>query len=259
MPMHDWTRVEAGIYHAFHGPWLQAVARVLNNGLLPDDYYALPEQVTAGVEPDVVTPHIPTASKPTGADRVTELDSNPPAVRLLERGRRATRRRTLRRLAVRHVSTHRVVAVVELVSPGNKSSRRDFTAFVRKAVALVDAGIHVLVVDPFPPTDRDPNGIHDAIWNRVARRADRGRFARPAGEPLTCVSYAAGAELVAAVQSFAVGRDVPTMPLFLTAERFVSVPLESAYQGGLAGRAAGVAGGAGSHPADVMITHFLTD
>lgn len=226
--MHDWTRVEAGIYHAFHGPWLQAIARVLNNGLLPDDYYALPEQVTAGVEPDVVTLHIPTA--PTGADGATDLDAHPPAVRLLERGRRTTRRRSLRRLAIRHVSTHRVVAVIELVSPGNKSSRRDFTSFVNKAVAVLDAGVHLLVVDPFPPTDRDPNGIHEVIWNRAACRADRTQFVRPADEPLTAVSYAAGEELIAAVQSFAVGDAVPAMPLFLTAERYVTVPLEQAYQ-----------------------------
>lgn len=229
MPMHDWTRVEAGIYHAFHGPWLQAIARILNNGVLPDDYYALPEQVTAGVEPDVVTLHIPT-STPTGTDRVTDLDTHPPAVQLLERGRRTARRRALRRLAVRHVSTHRVVAVIELVSPGNKSSRRDFTSFVQKAVALLDAGVHLLVVDPFPPTDRDPNGIHEVIWNRATRRADRTQFVRPAGEPLTAASYAADEELLAAVESFAVGDPVPAMPLFLTPERYVTVPLEQAYQ-----------------------------
>ena len=229
--MHDWTQVEAGIYHAFHGPWLQAVARVLNNGLLPDDYYALPEQVTTGMEPDVVTLHIPTPPSTQGTgDGVEDLDTHPPAVQLLERGRRTTRRRAVRRLAVRHVSTHRVVAVIELVSPGNKSSRRDFTAFVNKAVAVLDAGVHLLVVDPFPPIDRDPNGIHEAIWSRVARRADRTRFVRPADEPLTAVSYAAAEELLAAVESFAVGDSVPAMPLFLTAERYVTVPLEQAYQ-----------------------------
>ena len=195
---------------------------------MPDDYYALPVQVTAGVEPDVVTLHVPTP--PTAPVRTSALDTHPPAVRLLERGRRTTRRRAVRRLAVRHVSTHRVVAVIELVSPGNKSSRRDFGAFVNKAVALLEAGIHLLVADPFPPTDRDPNGIHNALWTRVARRTDRTRFARPAGEPLTAASYAAGGELVAAVESFAVGDPVPAMPLFLTTERYVTVPLEQAYQ-----------------------------
>ncbi|MGH7193944.1 MAG: hypothetical protein ACREJM_10485 [Candidatus Saccharimonadales bacterium] len=35
MPIHDWTRVEAGIFHHFHVEWMGALARALNQGLLP--------------------------------------------------------------------------------------------------------------------------------------------------------------------------------------------------------------------------------
>src|SRR5438876_4856944 len=55
MPMYDWTRVEAGIYHAFHHEWVSEIGRALNRGLLPADYYALPEQQAAGFGPDVLT------------------------------------------------------------------------------------------------------------------------------------------------------------------------------------------------------------
>src|SRR5436309_8478675 len=55
MPMHDWTRVPAGIYHAFHHRWISAISDALNAGLLPDDYYALAEQHAAGFGPDVLT------------------------------------------------------------------------------------------------------------------------------------------------------------------------------------------------------------
>src|SRR5581483_8630143 len=44
MPIHDWTRVDAGIFHAFHHEWITEIGRALNRGLLPPDYYALPEQ-----------------------------------------------------------------------------------------------------------------------------------------------------------------------------------------------------------------------
>ena len=54
MPMHDWTRVAPGIFHAFHHDWITEMARALNGGLLPDDYYALPEQQAAGFGPDVL-------------------------------------------------------------------------------------------------------------------------------------------------------------------------------------------------------------
>src|SRR2546430_1829257 len=54
MPMHDWTRVEPGIFHAFHHDWITELARALNRGLLPEVYYALPEQQAAGFGPDVL-------------------------------------------------------------------------------------------------------------------------------------------------------------------------------------------------------------
>src|SRR3954453_5773518 len=55
MPVHDWTLVDAGIFHAFHHDWITDIARVLNQGILPEDYYALPEQHAAGFGPDVLT------------------------------------------------------------------------------------------------------------------------------------------------------------------------------------------------------------
>src|SRR2546427_1471057 len=54
MPIHDWTRVLAGIFHAFHHDWITDIARALNRGILPEDYYALPEQHAAGFGPDVL-------------------------------------------------------------------------------------------------------------------------------------------------------------------------------------------------------------
>jgi hypothetical protein len=44
MPVHDWTRVEAGIFHDFHTVWIGALRTALNEGLLPQGYYALAEQ-----------------------------------------------------------------------------------------------------------------------------------------------------------------------------------------------------------------------
>src|ERR1700682_1039269 len=55
MPMHDWTRVNAGIFHDFHHEWISTLKRALNSGVLPPDFYALAEQVAGGLHPDVVT------------------------------------------------------------------------------------------------------------------------------------------------------------------------------------------------------------
>ena len=67
MPIHDWTRVDAGIFHAFHVQWIAEIARALNGGLLPPSYYALPEQITSGMGPDVLTLRGPGTS---GANRL---------------------------------------------------------------------------------------------------------------------------------------------------------------------------------------------
>ena len=55
MPIHDWTRVDAGIFHHFHQRWIVAITDVLNRRLLPAEYYALAEQQGAGFEPDILT------------------------------------------------------------------------------------------------------------------------------------------------------------------------------------------------------------
>jgi hypothetical protein len=35
MPIHDWTRVDAGIFHDFHHSWIEEIKRALNRGLRP--------------------------------------------------------------------------------------------------------------------------------------------------------------------------------------------------------------------------------
>ena len=45
MPVHDWTRVFDGAFHAFHLAWIAEIQKALNNGILPPDYYAMAEQV----------------------------------------------------------------------------------------------------------------------------------------------------------------------------------------------------------------------
>lgn len=234
MPMHDWTRVEPGIYHDFHNLWLLSIRRALNNGILPPTYYAMGEQVTVSAEADILTLQGPPQNGPrlTPGRGVQMLSASRPAVGVLERDELAPRKRPRERIAVRHVSTHRVVAVLELMSPGNKSGRRPFAAFVGKAVAVLEARVNLFVIDPFPPTARDPNGVHAAIWGRlVKRRKNRKPYVAPADRQLTTASYCVSSdEVTAAVQPFAVGETVPAMPLFLEQELYVTVPLEATYQ-----------------------------
>src|SRR5262245_13057760 len=191
MPIHDWTRVDAGIFHHFHQCWILAIMGVLNERLLPSDYYALAEQQGAGFEPDVLTlktatgaesgenaTHSPPA-RPRGAagngdsgERVLVAD---PRVRVTAETDLEFYRRKQSVAAVRHASGDDLVAIVEIVSRGNKSGRKAFDDFVRKSAQFLEHQIHLLILDLQPPTARDPQGIHGAIWDEVAGQ----EYARP--------------------------------------------------------------------------------
>ena len=64
MPIHDWTRVEDGIFHHFHNAWNNELSNALNGGLLPPDYYALTEQHAGLRIADVLTLHAPPREEP---------------------------------------------------------------------------------------------------------------------------------------------------------------------------------------------------
>lgn len=61
MPVHDWTRVHAGTFHAFHTAWVTHLSEALNGGVLPSGYYALPEQHLGRSIADVLTLHAATS------------------------------------------------------------------------------------------------------------------------------------------------------------------------------------------------------
>jgi hypothetical protein len=226
MPIHDWTRVDAGLFHAFHQSWILTLAQALNSGALPPDYYALPEQAIRGPVPDVLTLRLPPGGPEfsTGAAGLAVADA-PPRTRLTRRAEELIYVRKADHIAVRHRHGD-IVAVVEIVSPGNKASAYALRTFVEKTANDIADEVHLLVIDLFPPSKRDPHGIHKAIWDEFIEED----FELPADKPLTMVSYDATAEPVAYVEPVAVGDVLPDMPIFLKPGYYVPAPLESSYR-----------------------------
>ena len=242
MPMHDWTRVIAGIYHHMHSEWITSLSNALNDGLLPESFYALGEQRAGLYGPDVVAMQTNTDDyriEPDSQQQISEpgvqtLSAAPPRVSITQtvddENRYAFTRQ--RHVAIRHASDDRLVALIEIVSPGNKRSERSIDDFVDKVLAAIDEGIHVLALDPLPPGLHDLQGIHGEIWNQAGFGA---RFEFPDERRLTLVSYASGETATAYVEPFAVGSVLIDMPLFLTRDHYINVPLESTYQKAWAG------------------------
>src|SRR5438046_4503305 len=100
----------------------------------------------------------------------TVVDLQPAKTRFVTRSEAAGYARKADRISIRHPDGD-VVAIIEIVSPGNKDSRHAMRAFARKAVGFLQAGIHLLIVDLFPPNRRNPQGIHKVIWDRLRDEA----------------------------------------------------------------------------------------
>lgn len=233
MPMHDWTKVDAGIFHHFHQIWSGRIMERLNAGMLPSRYYALIEQATIRGDgrrrvPDVLTleAQADDHADPTGGT-ATALMTRPETAQKYKTDLDAYRKKK-NVISIRHVTGDRVVAMIEIVSPGNKSGRMAFRDLVEKIGRLLAQGVHLLIIDPLHPTRRDPRGIHGALLKDL----DGTRYQLPKTRPLTFASYEADPadDFYADVKHLAVGDPLPDMPVFLEPNGCVMVPLEETYQ-----------------------------
>jgi hypothetical protein len=236
MPIHDWSRVDPGIFHHFHQQWTVAITNVLNQRLLPGNYYALNEQQGGGFEPDVLA--LKGRGEPERDDDTPAIRDRPPdesaggllvaqpRIRVTAETDLEFYRRKQNVVAVRHVSEDHLVAIVEVVSKGNKSGRKAFDDFVRKAAEFLTHGVHLLILDLQAPTSRDPQGIHGTIWDEIAGEEDT----RPLNKPLTMAAYEAGSRIRAFIEPLAEGDTPVDMPLFLEPARYVDVPIDETYR-----------------------------
>jgi hypothetical protein len=223
MPIHDWTRGVDAYYHSFQLGWTSELSARLNRNLLPSSHFALTETIELRPsirfqqlpEPDftvVDTGHPGTCRDDTPSTRFTATD----------------RRRQYANvgITIRHAEHHQPVAAVLWVTRQYKQTPYRFRSLMQIAIGAITHGVHLLIVDLFPPTDRDPQGIHKAIWDEFTDDP----FELPPGKPLTLVGYQSGDEFTAHIEPVAVGDPMPDMPLYLDRDLYVKVPLESTYQ-----------------------------
>ncbi|MCI0358101.1 MAG: DUF4058 family protein [Planctomycetaceae bacterium] len=121
----------------------------------------------------------------------------------------------------------RLVAAIELVSPGNKDRLESRRAFVYKCDALLQQGVSVAIVDTVTIRSANlyrelaelirptPSVIGDtsiyAVACRAQRTADRWR-------------------VEAWPHELAIGQPLPTLPLWISESQFVPVELEASYE-----------------------------
>jgi len=226
MPVHDWTRVDAGTFHAFHQAWITHLMESLNAGLLPEGYYAMGEQIASGHGPDVLALRVPSARPPAGSQGLA-VTERPPKVRVrLHPDENALYHRKIDSLVIRHASGHAVVAMIEIISRANKDRTSHVSDTVGKIARFLGAGVNILLIDLLPPGKHDPTGIHGSVWEAFNSEP----YLPPVDGPLTLASYEStsiGPE--AYVEPVAVGQPLIDMPIFLQEEYYINVPLEATY------------------------------
>lgn len=250
MPIHDWTRVNAGTFHHFHCSWITHVGESLNGGLLPHGFYAMAEQHAGRMIGDVITfqegglDSVALGSVENGAGEsgsgepspftgssddsgsIAVAEAPPRVQRVMKPAENAIYRVKRKTIAIRRATTHRVVALLEILSPANKDRDESVRDIVGKAWSALEQGIHIVAIDLFPPSRFDPQGIHGEIWKRY----DPDDYDLPTDKPLTLASYAADEGPQAYIEHAAVGDPLHAMPLFLDRGRYINLPLEETYQ-----------------------------
>jgi hypothetical protein len=122
-----------------------------------------------------------------------------------------------------------LVAVIELVSPGNKDRPAERRAFAAKCASYLTQGVSLIVVDIV--TNRRAN-LHNDLMRLMEADAERDL---PDEVSLYAAAYRPvrredSAAIDIWLRPLAVGAPLPTLPLRLTGDFFVPVDFEAAYQ-----------------------------
>jgi hypothetical protein len=210
-------------WRSFHGAWAAAMARLLNQGVLPPGYYAVPLVERDGpIEIDVAA-----LRELGGAGDGAAVPQTwaPPAPALAV----AVELPAADAVEVQVFADDgdpRLAAAVELVSPRNKDRPQSRQAFAVKCVGYLQQGSSVVVVDTVTTRRADLNAAILALLG-----VDAGP---PIG--LSAVSYRAVGREEEAQQlqvwpaPLALGQPLPTLPLWIAADFSVPLDLEASYQ-----------------------------
>lgn len=218
-------------WESFHARWAAAIADVLNDELLPTEYFAeVQVHVGSRVEVDVGTfGEVPAgvAEAPRSGTATATLVARPwapPAPAMTMPGAFPD---SLEILVFRTEAGPTLVAAIELVSPGNKDRQEHRRAFAAKCGSYLQQGIGLMLIDVV--TNRQAN-----LHNELVSLLDAGaQFLLPP-ECLYATAYrpvrrADAAEIDVWSATLAVSQPLPLLPLPLDNALFLPLDLGATY------------------------------
>ena len=237
MPLRDHFRPpldDQTSWDLFHGQW-PAMIVVGLSGILPEGFFAGPQvHLGSTIEEDVAT-----FGRSGGADAsrslgpgqegglATAVWAPPEAALSIATGPPDPDEYEVRVFDARR--GRRLVAAIELVSPGNKDRPETRRAFVAKCSGLIREGVCVVVVDIVTNRGAD---FHAELMDHLG-------LAIPSSftdlTHLSAVAYrwirrTEGWSLKAWPHPLAIGQPLPTLPLWLASDLAVPLELEASYE-----------------------------
>lgn len=205
-------------WRAFHGAWAAAMARLLNRGVLPPGYYAMPFVDSDGpVEIDMAAvrdgePAVGVGPWSPAAPTIS-VAIDPPAVG------------SARVDVLTDDGDPRLAAAVELASPRNKDRESARRAFASKCAGYLERGAGLVIVDPISTRRGD---LHAALVDAMGA-AEAGSTTGPTAAAYRAVAADNGAELQIWSAPLTVGRPLPTLPLWIASDLAVPLDLEASH------------------------------
>jgi hypothetical protein len=228
MPLLDHFRPPLSRTHpwrGFHGAWAAAMARLLNAGVLPPGYYAVPFlDRDDPVEIDVAALREFDTAGPAGASGGEPAWT--PAAPGLTVAVEWPAADDVRVEVFADEGDPQLAAAVELVGPRNKDRPRSREAFASKCAGYLRRGCGLVVVDAVTTRRAD---LHADLLAALGADASP---APPAA--LSAVSYRAvgrdeAGRLLAWPAALEVGRPLPTLPLWVGVGLAVPLDLEASH------------------------------
>ncbi len=213
-------------WRGFHGAWAAAMARLLNAGVLPAGYYAVPFLDRDGpVEIDVAA--LRDGQTPGGPDAA---DGRGTWVSTLPHMAVAVEWPSLDELGVevfRDDGDPLLAAVIELVSPRNKDRPRARQAFAAKCAGHLRHGRGLVVVDVVTTRQADLHADLLTALGADLTDARKGALTTIAYQPVVLDDR--NGQLRTWPVELRIGQSLPTIPLWLASDLAVPLDLEASH------------------------------
>lgn len=212
-------------WRSFHGAWAAAMARLLNAGVLPPGYYAVPFLDHEGpVEIDVATLGQSGSKDLSTTGRDSELWMPPAPSLTMAVAWPASD--DVRVEVMTDSGDPPLAAAIELLSPSNKDRLESRQAFASKCAEYLRRGCGLVVVDLITARRAD---IRSDLFSELGQEPES---AGPETLSATAYKPVGGdtvGKLLAWPHDLEIGARLPTLPLWIAPDQSVPLNLEASY------------------------------